>query len=77
MSPIDRGFVRAASFLVAVLAALGAAAAGFTGWSLVAAGEDPLARSFRIVDAFWHAGQEEVVEEILRSARGDSLEVPR
>jgi len=138
MSPIDRGLVGAASFLLAVLAVAGAAAVGFAGWSLVAtgagatgaasivllglrswtdqkelatavtsrpsvesrlddavesagvmttlppeeerlyealeraiqaasvAGEESLAGSLRIVDAFWHAGQEEIVEVILR-----------
>jgi len=128
MSPIDRGLVGAASFLIAVLTAVGGAAVGFTGWSLVAAGagaagaasivllglrswtdrreavgamiscppeesrlddalervlqaasaagEDSLARSLRIVDAFWHAGQDEIVEAILRRARVDYLEVP-
>jgi len=38
MSPFDRGLVGMASFLVAALAAVGAATVGFTGWSLVVAG---------------------------------------
>jgi len=40
-----------------------------------AADEDSLARSLRIVDAFWRAGREEMVEAILRRARVDYLEV--